>query len=358
MPTRFRVLKCCALAVATCTLIPSGSAKMEQWTDTQGNKFKAEPAEVVGPFALFRLPDKSGKLLPLSLLGAPDCIRFAEQVRAVPQPAADWAQTRTGVGAEICGGALRLEGEKLVAADLKGRPEPRFYVLFFVANAESKSWDMLGKTGWPFQELQRNHPGLVEGFMFSVKTSSLDHAKMATHMKVPFLVSEHDDQQRMATIGRLTPSTNYGVVICNANGVPLFPIARADTDESAKAVFTQFDGFLGLLRLDDVRGLRDREYFWKTVQPALHAADKCGPMLVGDPLNAAKLRALGVGHFEATVFVSAEGVVTGVSMAPGSSCPEELAVQITDALNKAARFVPAVDGGKFVAGSYHYRFGD
>ena len=356
MTTRFGYLKGCALLAASFGMFSTGFAKMEQWTDTKGNAFKAEPAEVMGPLALFRLPNKSGKLLPFRMLSSADCVRFAQQVQAVPAPAADWSQSSTAIGSEIYGYAMRVEGTKLVAADLKGRPEPRFYVLFYVDNGEPKSWEMLGKTGWPFQELQKNHPGLVEGLMFGLKHSNIEHANMATQSKLSYLVARRDDEYRMEKIGRLTPSFGYGITVCNTGGVPLFPPVPGDTDEGVQKIMADFGGLLDLLNPGNPKAWADRVYYWKAVQPALHATDKCEPMLVGDPLNPAKLVQLSVKRFDATIFVSAEGAVTGVSMAPVADLPEELVQPITEALHNA-QFVPAVDGGKFVPGKCHYRFG-
>lgn len=327
---------------------------MEKWTDLQGNTFKAEPAEVIGPLALFRLPDRSGRKVLLSQLSPQDCVRFAEQIRALPVPAADWAQSSTKIGSEIYGCARRVQGERLIAAELKGVHEPRFYVLCFANNGESKSWDMLGKIGWPFQEVKKGHPAVVEGFMFGVKHSGLDHTKMATQMKVPFLVSSFEDQPKMSSIMKIVPSANYGVVVCNCNGVPLF-FSKGDSEESAKAIMADLDGFLDLLSLSNPRTWADRLHYWKAAQPVLHAADKCDPMLVGDPLNAAKLVQLSVKRFDATLYVSAEGVVTAVSMAAGGDVPEDMVTPITTALHQA-QFVPAVDSGTFVAGKFHYRF--
>ncbi len=355
MPTRFGFVKGCAFAAAAFVLVSTGSAKMEQWTDTQGAKFKGEPAEAVGPFALFRLPDRSGKLVPFGLLTAQDCARFALGLRDLPRPADDWSQTKTKIGAEIYGSARRVEGDKLVDVELKGRPEPRFYVLFFVSNGEGKSWGTLGKTNWPMQDLQQKHPGKIEGFMVGVKHGENDQMKMATTMKVPYLVSKIEDQVDMTAIGKIAPAAGYGVVIANANGVPLY-VGKCDTDESAKALFAQFGGLLDLLRPDNPRGWKDSLHYWTAAQSALHPADQCDPLLVGDPLNAAALRDNGVQAFEATIYVSAEGTVTGVKIAAGAQIPEALVQPISEALHQA-RLVPAVSGGRFVAGSLRYNFG-
>ena len=355
MPTPTPFPRIIGAMLASLLFAASLGAKMEQWTDVQGQTFKAEPAEAIGPLALFRLPNKSGKLVPFGRLSEADCARFALQVRGLARPAADWSQTKTDLGGDIYGSAMRVVGDRLKDVDLKGQPEPRFFVLFFASNAESNSWGMLGRTNWPLQELQRTHPGLVEGFMYGLKHSGSDHAKMAVHMKVPYLVSYFDGQSRMSAVARLVPSWGYGLVAANANGVPLF-LAKGDTDESAKALFADLTGVLELLRPDNPQGWRDSLHYLRAAQPALHAEDTCGPLLVGDPLNARKLAELGVRRFEAKLSVDDAGAVGAVEMAPGTECPAELVAPITEALRQA-QLVPAVDHGRFVAGTYDYHFG-
>ncbi len=356
MHNRLTPMKRCALFAAALALISTGFAKMEKWAPTQGEPFKAEPAEVVGPFALFKMPDKSGRLLPLNLLAPADCVRFATALQKVATPAADWAESQTDIGYEIYGHAMKVDGDKLVSVDLKGRPEPRFYALFYAGNGIGESWGLLGRSNWQFSELKRNYPGLVEGYMFGIKHSFQDHTKMAAQMKVPYLVSDLDSQGSMDYIRRIVPAWGYGLVIANSNGVPL-DLTKGEDDEQIRAFFAKFRGILDLLPLDNPQGVAPRLHYWKAVQPALHAADKADPMLVGDPLNGAKLRELGVGTFAATVYISAEGKVTGVSIASGAQIPEDLVVPITTALHNGI-FVPAVDHGKFVAGNFHYKFGD
>lgn len=356
MLTRFSYLKSCVLMAASLGMISTGFAKMEQWTDTQGNAFKAEPSEVIGPFALFRLPNRAGKLLPLNMLSPKDCVRFAQMVSLVPAPAADWSESKTVMGQEIKGGVLRVQDGKLEPADLKGVPEPRLYVLYFASNGEGKSWGMLGQSAWRLPEVQQKFPGMVEGLMFGVKHSSTDHEKMAIQMKVRYLVADYSQENGMDKIARLAPNFGYGVVVCNSGGVPLFLPVKGETDEEAKKIMTDLTGILGLLQANNPGTWAPRLYYWKAVQPALHASDKCEPMLIGDPLNVQALRERSVNRFEATLFVSAEGAVTAVSMVPGADIPEALVQPISEALQQA-QFVAAVDAGKFVAGKYLYRFG-
>jgi hypothetical protein len=75
------------LALSSALLCP---AKIEEWKDQQGNAFKAEPAEELGPFALFRTPTGGGRRLPWRALSAADCVRFDNQLGDKPAPSGRW----------------------------------------------------------------------------------------------------------------------------------------------------------------------------------------------------------------------------------------------------------------------------
>ncbi|HLP01455.1 MAG TPA: hypothetical protein VK163_05470, partial [Opitutaceae bacterium] len=350
MPTRNRSLRSCALLAACCTLASLGFAKMEQWTDAQGKTFKGEPAQALGPLALFKIPGNSSKLVPFGQISTQDCVRFATQMRNVPQPAADWSKTKTEIGYDIYDNVVRVEGSDLKPVSLKGRKEPPLYALFFVSNGEGKSWGVLGRAGWQMQNMQKQYPGMIEGLMFGLKHSNSDQRNMAVTMKVPFLVAAFDSQSHMYSVAELIPGWGYGVVFCNVNGVPIFA-SKMDTDEMGTAFMGEIGKLLDVIRPDNPKGWNDAMHYWMAAQPVLHANDTCDPQLVGDPLNVAKAHELGIEAFEAAIDVSADGTITAVEIAPGATCPKDLLEPISQALHQA-RIVPAVDHGKFVAGRY------
>lgn len=355
MLTRFPLFRRCVVLAACCALVSAGLAKTDQWTDAEGKSFKGEAIQVLGPYALFRLPNKSPKLVPLGQLNAKDSVRFATQSASKPAAAADWADSRTNLGSDIFSNATKVEGAELVPVDLKGRPEPQLYLVCFVSNGEGKSWGVLGKIGWQFGELQKKYPNMVEGLMYGVKHSRTDQRNMATQMKVTYLVASFDDQPRMRSVLELLPAAGYGAILAAPDGTPL-DITMASSDEEVKGFITRTTNLLELMRADNPRGWADREHYWMAVQPTLHAADSCAPLLIGDPLNADKLHELGVQSFDATLTVAADGKISAVKIADGAACPAELVDPIAQALQQA-RVVPAVDHGKYVAGTYLYRFG-
>ena len=96
--------------------VAPAAAKTERWKDAQGNTFRGEPAEVLGPLALFRLPNMTARLVPWHLLAPDDCVRFYEQVRAVPPRAKDWTQAKGRATEELPDHVRRVQDGRLVAA--------------------------------------------------------------------------------------------------------------------------------------------------------------------------------------------------------------------------------------------------
>jgi hypothetical protein len=345
----------CLFLCTSAVMAPHATAALEEWRDAQGNEFKAEPAESLGPLALFRAKGGRGRMLAWRQLSPADCLRFYRQISSQPARAEDGAKGVGVVSREIAGKVLRVQDKQLVPAEFAGRPEPEFYVLFFANNSVGKSWDMLGHSAEYYWKLQQAHPGMVDGVFFGLRHSALDHKNMALTLNLPWLVSDYHEQRSMDTISRLGPVGDdqaYGLVIVNRDGVPVFA-ANAPVDADLAKVFGDLTGLLDLMRPGNPRSWADRAHYLRAVQPELHAKDRADPVLVGNPLMAEGLRQRGISRVEATIAVAADGKVTAVTIDP-AGVPPNMIAPLADALNKACVFVPAVDQGQCVAGKYHY----
>jgi len=67
------------------------AARTSTWTDNQGASFKAEPTEIMGPFALFNTSLSSGRRTLLRGLAPEECQRFHRETATRPARAATWA---------------------------------------------------------------------------------------------------------------------------------------------------------------------------------------------------------------------------------------------------------------------------
>jgi len=196
---------CCLIGLTLFGLANPTQAASEQWKDTQGNSFRAEPVESLGPLALFRTSRNAGRMLAWKYLAPAVCVRFYERTRHKPVRAGDWAQARGVLSLEMAGKVSRVRGEELVPAGLKDRPEPEFFILFFANHGIGKSWEMLGHSIGPFNQLQQAYPGQVEGLYYGMWHSPAEHRNMAVSMKLPWLVADFGDERRLATITEFAP---------------------------------------------------------------------------------------------------------------------------------------------------------
>jgi hypothetical protein len=328
--------------------------KLEDWTDTQGQKFRGEPSEVLGPIALFRTGPNTGRRVAFTFLEPKDCVRFHRVVSQKPARAESWEQAKSDLTVDLRKRVMRVSEKKLVPADLSGRPEPLFYILFYVSSGEGPSWEMMGTAIQPYWDLQKNHPGMVEGVMVGLRHKATDHTNMATSMNVPWLVASFYEQSSIEAVRRFTPGEGYLLMIVSRNGVPIFS-AQDPNKEAVTKTLADLGGLLDLMRPDNPKSWPARVHYLAAVQQATHANGKADPVLVGNPLRPEGLVQRKVYGFEATLAIAADGAVKEVALAPSDSLPEKMVEPLKQALQKAV-FVPAVENGNFVDGVYTYRF--
>jgi hypothetical protein len=355
MLLRFTFLTCGLIAAASTVGLSVAAAKSEQWQDLQGNRFRGEPAEVIGPMALFRTSDTTGRRVMFRQLTPEDCLRFHEQVRGRPARAADWAEAKGEISQELRGKVMRLEGDHLVPAELQGRPEPEFFILFMASHGEGKSWEMMGSAGPAYAKIQQKHPGMVEAVFYGLRHTKAEHIDMAEGMKMSWLVTDFREQSKMEITSRFAPGEGYGMVVVNRDGVP-FISSGGETEAAVKEAMDELAGLLDLMRPENPRSWKDRVHYLKAIQSSLYATGHCDPMLVGNPIIAEGMKQRKIFRFDATVQVAADGHVARVEFTPDASLSTEMAAAIGGAFEKAAVFVPAVDHGKFVDGVYAYHF--
>jgi hypothetical protein len=336
-------------AAAWLGLAPAALARPGEWKDAKGATFEADPAALLGPLALF----SNGTLVPVGMLSAEDCVRFNEGLKKIPERAADWSMGRSKVTQEIVGGLMAYEGDHLVPDDLKGRPEPEYYMVFYATNGTSQSWDMIGKsTPELFAKLQKDHPGMVQGVFFGVNETPAEHKFMATSMKGGWLVTDFRKQVEMDTLRAMKPTISYGIVFMTRNGMALFG-PDATNEAQVKAIFDQANGLLEHVRLDNPHFWPARAHYLGALQAAANANGKSDPVLVGNPLVADGLRQRKILVVDAAIKVGADGKATDVQLKP-EGVPAAMVGPLADALRRACVFVPAVDHGKFVDGVYAY----
>ncbi len=351
------LLLAAASATTTGILTPAAAAKTEAWTDTQGDRFRADAVEVLGPLALFRTGARAGRLVPLHLLSAEDCVRFYERTHDKPPRAADWSQAGGVLSRELFSNVSKVQGRQLAHANLEGQPEPAFFILFFGSHSVGKSWEMMGG---PAQELyaaiRRDYPGMVEAVFWALRDQPYEQTDMAVGMNMPWLVVNSGARFSVGTLLDLAPTEDYSMMVVSRDGVP-FLSSPADSEAAVRKTYAELTRLLALMQPDNPQSWTDRAGYLQAVQPVAFATGRAGPILVGDPLKADALRQAGVQRFDAAIQVAADGRVRRVSfIKPEKDLKPETAQAIGRALLKSV-FVAAVDNGRFVDGVFEYHFG-
>ena len=350
-----RLSTCVATAAAICSLATSTFGKSSEWKNAKGETFEANPSDVMGPWALF----DDSTLLPLSLLSDEDCVRFYQGLKERPARAADWKQAKSLVSEELFGRLLRYDGDAqshtLVNDDESGRQEPEFYIIFYTTNDQTHSWDLLSRsTPGLYSKLVKKYPGLVQGVVFGVgENSGQDHYNNAVNTKGEWMYAKFDDENKMRTLQHRIPTNFYGIVIMTRDGVPLFAPPDSTTDEQVVSTFEKFSALLDHMRPDDPKGWVARAHYLRVVQPLEFANGHSDPVLMGNPLVESTLHLMKIYQIDATFQVAADGKITSVEVKSADMLPNQLK-QFSDGFRRGCLFVPAVDHGKFVDGTYLY----
>lgn len=333
---------------------PPAAAKSTAWTDAAGNTFKGEPAEVLGPFALFKTGARQGQRVLLRGLAPADCARFAAELAEQPARTPRWADAQGAITIEVPGRVQRVGADgKLVAVDVADRPEPEIMVLLYGSHNDGESWSMLRNFAPTYRRLQQVYPGRMEALFFGVRHDLVQHAHIAKDGDQPWLIADFTQQRRLGPITRLAPGEGILMLAVSRTGVPLVTSRAENLEEVRKFV----DELTELMRLTDAANpanWKDRLHYLAAARPVQFAHAATGPELVGDPLRDDGLRQRGVTRVVAEIAVGADGAPTDASLDGGQGVPSALVAPLAQALSRSAKFSPAIDHGQPTAGTFHY----
>ncbi len=348
----------CYPFVSLCLLVTglrALAADAGDWPDGAGARFRGEPASVFGPLALFRTKEAVLKRVPLRALSPEDCQRFHRAIADQPARAAQWSDARGKATRELVGTTKQLDftSRMLVPAKLAAQREPELLVALYGYQNLPGSWLIVNNIGPNYQRIQRLHPGLASSVFYGLAPSAAEHENMALTAWMPWLVTDFAQQGRLGALRRFEQTGVARCAILTRHGDPLLLEEPTDMNIVRRCV----DELVALAWLTDpynTSAWADREHYGRAVRPLQFARTSTGPELIGNPLRPDGLRVRGVGRVEAQVDVDAAGKVTAVTLQPGSRVPEALAGPIADAVRRSAVFLPAINHGQAVAGTYAY----
>ena len=197
--------------------------------------------------------------------------------------------------------------------------------------------------------VQRVYPGRVATIVGMTRAANLDPKWLPARS---WLVIDPARQDELKLVSRLVPSAG-AVMILMTREVPLLGAPANDLTEIMKFVDGASD-LLWQLNPANPRTARDRAHYLRALRPVQWAEAQAGPLLIIDGLRAEVVRPWGVARVDAKIEVGADGAVAQVEILPTSEMPAPLFTPVTEALRRTALFLPAIDQGTPVAGTYNY----
>jgi hypothetical protein len=346
-----------AMAAVAVGLVSATSARGDEWTDAQGKTFKATAVEALGPFAVFSEKPTVGRCLPVQALPLAELARFSTAVKNRPARAADWAHATSGLTAELRGHLEKVEQKQLVPFAVEGRPEPAIVVVLFLNQEAGDTWKLLWGSVDPISKLAKLPPGLVECVAYGSKYLPKEWARTVADVAAPWSLVRVDDRHQLTKLGEFVPRVGYGAIVFTRDGVPLF--GALDPDEDAvKAFWQRVISFVALLEPANPFSWRPLAHYRTAGKIAAHPTGRIEPELIGYAIRPGSLARQKIHAFDATLQVSADGIVTAVTeITAETAIPPKLHEAIVTTLKKAV-LVPALENGQPVASEFIYRFRD
>ncbi|MBI5380889.1 MAG: hypothetical protein HZA31_03200 [Opitutae bacterium] len=333
-----------------------GRGAMSEWPNPDGKKFKGEPADVLGPFALFRTGGTSGRMLPLQALAPAECVRFHDELKAQAPASADGTTPRGMLFRELEGHVLQMQQGRLTSVDLQTRPEPEIIVLLSLSHRDGGSLSrVVNALFLQYQRIQKVYPGQLEAVFYNRHQSEEQLQQLARSRRMPWLVAIPGGKEQMKTFARFTPTEGNYVIALSRNGAPL--LSAGGHDEAALTQFIdRLANLLSLVQTDNPRNWKDRLHYQRSIRPRVFAEKETGPLLLGQPIRPEGLRKAGIAEVRARLSVTAEGKVDEVRLQRSAGMDEKLGRSLAEVLRLSATFAPAIAHGQPVAGVYDYNF--
>ncbi len=343
---------CAGLALASGLLLsPQPAFAKSSWSDGKGGTFSGTPVQVLGPFALFT-GSGNGRRVLLRTLSDDECRRFYTELAARPPRAKSLAEAKGDSTVDLVGRVLRVEGGKLVPADLTREPEPELLLVLSGSHNEGEGWVMVSNLGPLDERVNRVFPGLMETVFLGARHDAAQHQEMALQSYMHWLVADFSQQRAMGTLRRYIPAEGSSMVLVSREGVLL--AAGRGTDVTTMRAFTdQVADFLWAINPENGATWGDVLHYLNATRPLQFATSHGDPVLVGNPLRAAGLRRHGIKRVTAKLAVDAKGKVTPTLQPGPDDFPADLAPALQAALAQAV-VAPAIDHGQPVAGELAY----
>ena len=342
------------LLCSTVLLSEPATGATPEWKDGKGATFRGEPVEALGPLATFRTGSVSSKFLPMRAFSAEDCVRFYQAIASRPARAARWSEAKGQASGELVGRLQISDRGQLKAFDFTATPEPELLIVLYGGRRNPDAappYFLLDNLGPFISRVQRVYPDRIATVVWANRQANLNLKSLPGARS--WLVIDPEKLSGMKVVSRFAPGEGFVMVLMTREGVPLLGGPANDVGEVMKFVDGASD-ILWQINPDNPRAARDRLHYLRAIRPTEFAQGNSEPMLLIDPLRVDVLRQRGVKRIDAKFELKADGGVAQVEILPSSEFPQPLAAPLTEALRTNAYFLPAIEQGAAVPGSYRY----
>ncbi len=352
MNTSFRLLLCVGLI--NLALLTSVHARSSNWTDLQGTTFKGSPSASYGPFALFNTGPNKGRRVLFRALAPEDCIRYYEESQKMTR-AEDWSQAKSSVSDDLKDRLQRLENNQLVPVNIKGLPEPELYVLIFASAWEGSSYTISLQFRAAYDRLQRIYGNRMVTVRFGIRQDKQSDLNFAKATNMPWLIANYTELDAIDVFARNAPAQGCLMMLVTRDGVPLAQ-STAENLQDVKKFIDELNAIMAASDEQNPLFWKDHAYYQSIIRPRRYATSSTPPMLIGNPLRTSTLRKNGVKQVSASMEIDAEGKVTAVTIANAAEIPASFLPKLEKALSGSAIFLPAIQQGKPVAGTFAFNY--
>ena len=352
MINSFRLLLCVGLIHFT--LLNSLHARSTEWTDLQGTTFKGSPSASYGPFALFNTGVNKGRRVLFRSLSREDCIRYYEESSKLPR-AEDWAQAKSSVSRDLKTRLLRLEKDLLVPVDVKGLPEPELYVLIFASSWEGESYKIPILYRAAYERLRRIYGNKMETIQFGIRQDEKGDVGMANASHIPWLFAKYSERNEIDVFAHNIPAEGFLMMLVSRDGVPL-ALSTAENIQTEKKFIDELNAIMAAGDEQNPLFWKDRAYYETNTRLQRFATSSAQPLLIANPLRTSTLRKNGVKQVSASMEIDTEGKVTAATLSNPADIPADIRPKLEKSLKNSALFLPAIQQGKPVTGSYTFNY--
>lgn len=334
-------------------LFSSAFAAMPEWTDKQGTSFKGEPVGTYGPFLLFKTGSARGRRVLMNMLSPEDCVRFYKATASKGERSMDWSKSKSFVSDDLNGRVRRLQKGALIQPDLKGLPEPELYVVLYTT-AWGAGWGIPWHLRATYERLHRLYGDQMEVVYFGLKHGSNDEINLVKGTNMPWLVGDFDTRLSSEVFKDFKPADDSStMVLLTRQGIPL-AIRDVEQMEGRKLFLDDLSSTMAAADEHNPFFWKARAYYLANTRPVQFLDKSAPPLLVWNPMRASLLRQKKIERIVAKLEIAEDGTVTSADIS--SAMEPSLARGLEKVLKTNLVFLPAIDQGKAVAGSYVFDY--